>query len=134
MNRRKLAIVAGIVILAAALLLLLWPDYQADPLAENEAAETELPEGLVLIDEEQIRTAEIEVAAVQAGAAVELVFPATVAASPTAVQESMRALRASSAALARRLATMSAKARLLHGSKAPMRRHSLPSLVPPAPA
>ena len=51
MNRRKLAIVAGIVILAAALLLLLWPDYQADPLAENEAAETELPEGLVLIDE-----------------------------------------------------------------------------------
>ncbi|WP_233548449.1 HlyD family secretion protein [Aurantiacibacter zhengii] len=84
MNRRKLAIVAGIVILAAALLLLLWPDYQADPLAENEAAETELPEGLVLIDEEQIRTAEIEVAAVQAGAAVELVFPATVAASPTA--------------------------------------------------
>ena len=84
MNRRKLAIVAGIVILAAALLLLLWPDYQADPLAENEAAETELPEGLVLIDEEQIRTAEIEVAAVQAGAAVELVFPATVVASPTA--------------------------------------------------
>ena len=84
MNRRKLAIVAGIVILGAALLLLLWPDNQADPDTDSEVAETELPEGFVLIDEEQIRTAEIEVAEVQAGGAVELVFPATVAASPTA--------------------------------------------------
>ena len=84
MNRRKLAIIAGTVILAAALLLLLWPDNQADPDAEAGVTETELPEGMVLIDDEQIRTAEIEVAAVQTGAAVELVFPATVAASPTA--------------------------------------------------
>jgi cobalt-zinc-cadmium efflux system membrane fusion protein len=83
MNRRKLAIIAGIIILAAALLLLLWPDNQADPHTEDDVAETELPEGMVLIDNEQIRTAEIEVAAVETGAAVELVFPATVAASPT---------------------------------------------------
>ena len=41
-------------------------------------------EGLVLIDDKQIRDAEIEIATVQAGAAVELVFPATVAASPNA--------------------------------------------------
>ena len=83
MNRRKLAIIAGIIILAAALLLLLWPDNQADPHTEDDVAGTELPEGMVLIDNEQIRTAEIEVAAVETGAAVELVFPATVAASPT---------------------------------------------------
>ena len=84
MTRRKLAIIAGIALLAAALLLMLWPDGQVDTHADEEAAEAELPEGLILIGEEQIRAAEIEVAAVQTGAAVELVFPATVAASPTA--------------------------------------------------
>ena len=77
MTRRKLAIIAGIALLAAALLLMLWPDGQVDTHADEEAAEAELPEGLVLIGEEQIRAAEIEVAAVQTGAAVELVFPAT---------------------------------------------------------
>ena len=84
MNRRRLAIIAGIIILAAALLMLLWPDNQADPRTEDKVAETELPEGFVLIDDDQIRAAEIKVAAVQTGATVELVFPATVAASPTA--------------------------------------------------
>ena len=84
MNRKRLAIIAGIVILVSALMLMFWPDSQVDTHADEEVAETELPEGLVLIEQEQIRTAEIEVAAVQTGAAVELVFPATVAASPTA--------------------------------------------------
>ena len=84
MNRKRLAIIAGIVILVSALMLMFWPDSQVDTHADEEVAETELPEGLVLIEQEQIRTAEIEVAAVQMGAAVELVFPATVAASPTA--------------------------------------------------
>ena len=51
---------------------------------EEEAAETELPEGLVLIGEEQIRAAEIVIGTVRYGASVDLVFPATVAASPTA--------------------------------------------------
>ena len=90
MNRRKLAIIAGIAILAAALLILLWPDSETETHAEGEAhageegGEAEQPEGLVLLSEEQIRTAEIELATVRTGAAVELVFPATVAASPTA--------------------------------------------------
>ena len=83
MNRRKLAIVAGVVILAAALLIMLWTSGQVDTLPEDEATETELPEGLVLIGEDQIRSAEIGVGTVQMGASVELVFPATVAASPT---------------------------------------------------
>ena len=96
MNRRKLAIIAGIAILAAALLILLWPDSEAETHAAGEehaegeahageeGGETEQPEGLVLLSDEQIRTAEIELATVRTGAAVELVFPATVAASPTA--------------------------------------------------
>ena len=95
MNRRRLAIIAGIIILAAALLMLLWPDNQADPRTEDKVAETELPEGFVLIDDDQIRAAEIKVAAVQTGATVELVFPATVAASPSrppAPSTSMRAI------------------------------------------
>ena len=65
MNRKRLAIIAGIVILVSALMLMFWPDSQVDTHADEEVAETELPEGLVLIEQEQIRTAEIEVAAVQ---------------------------------------------------------------------
>ena len=84
MNRRKLAIIAGIVILAAALLFMLWPSTEIDPEADEEAAETEIPEGLVLLGAEQIRAANIEIGTVQRGASAELVFPATVAASPAA--------------------------------------------------
>jgi len=84
MNRKRLAIIAGIVILVSALMLMFWPDNQIDTHTDEEVAETELPEGLVLIDEAQIRTAEIELGTVETGAAVELVFPATVAASPSA--------------------------------------------------
>ena len=63
LNRKRLAIIAGIVILVSALMLMFWPDSQVDTHADEEVAETELPEGLVLIEQEQIRTAEIEVAA-----------------------------------------------------------------------
>ena len=84
MNRRTLAIIAGTVILAIALWLVFRPDGETDVPVAEEVAEAELPEGLVLIDDKQIRDAEIEIARVQAGAAVELVFPATVAASPNA--------------------------------------------------
>ena len=84
MNRKKLAIIAGIVIFATALLLMLWPDSEVDTGGVEEAAETELPEGLVLIGEEQIRAAEIVIGTVRYGASVDLVFPATIAASPTA--------------------------------------------------
>jgi len=83
MNRRKLAIIAGIVILAAALLIMFWPEGQVEKTPQDEATEIQLPEGLVLIEEGQIRAAEIEVGTVQTGSSVELVFPATVAASPT---------------------------------------------------
>ena len=68
MNRKKLAIIAGIVILAAALLLMLWPDSEVETGGVEEAAETELPEGLVLIGEEQIRAAEIVIGTVRYGA------------------------------------------------------------------
>jgi len=84
MNRRTLAIVAGIVIAAAALLYLLWPANEAPVQQDSEAAETALPEGLVLIGAEQLRAAKIKLETVKSGAAVELVFPATVAASPAA--------------------------------------------------
>ncbi|MAR55575.1 MAG: efflux transporter periplasmic adaptor subunit [Rickettsiales bacterium] len=89
MNRRNLAIAAGIIVLAAALLLFLWQQGGSDDHADDDAhaaeagGESDLPEGLVLLDEEQIRAADIELATVQTGAAIELVFPATVAASPT---------------------------------------------------
>ena len=84
MKRRTLAVIAGTVILAIALWLVFRPDGETDVPVAEEVAEAELPEGLVLIDDKQIRDAEIEIARVQAGAAVELVFPATVAASPNA--------------------------------------------------
>lgn len=84
MNRRTLAIVVGIVIAAAALLYFLWPANEAAVQEDGEAAEAALPEGLVLIGDEQLRTGKIKVESVQSGAAVELVFPATVAASPAA--------------------------------------------------
>lgn len=89
MNRRNLAIAAGIIVLTAALLLFLWQQGGSDDHADDDAhaaeagGESDLPEGLVLLDEEQIRAADIELATVQTGAAIELVFPATVAASPT---------------------------------------------------
>ena len=84
MNRRTLAIVVGIVIAAAALLYFLWPANEAAVQQDGEVAEIALPEGLVLIGNEQLRAAKIKVETVQSGAAVELVFPATVAASPAA--------------------------------------------------
>ncbi len=97
MNRRTLAIVAGIVIVAAALLYLLWPSSGEESLAEGDThaegeahsegeggAEGEAVESVVSLSDAQIEAAKIAVATVQAGAGVELVFPATVAASPTA--------------------------------------------------
>ena len=80
MNRRTLAIVAAIVIAAAALLYFIWPANEAAVQQDDEAAESALPEGLVLIGDEQLRAAKIRIETVQSGAAVELVFPATVAA------------------------------------------------------
>ncbi|BBC74289.1 metal transporter [Altererythrobacter sp. B11] len=66
-----------------ALALIFWPTPEVSDHAQ-EAAGTATPEGVVTLSEEQIREAGIELATVRAGTAVELVFPATVAASPTA--------------------------------------------------
>lgn len=93
MTRRKLAIpaaiVAGIVIAIGALALIFRPTPEVDDHAgedghAHEEAEAVTPEGVVALSEEQISEAGIQLATVWAGAAVELVFPATVAASPTA--------------------------------------------------
>jgi len=83
MTRRKLAVLVGIVIAIGALALIFWPTSEIDDHAQEEA-EAETSEGVVTLSDEQISEAGIEVAVVRSGAAVELVFPATVAASPTA--------------------------------------------------
>ena len=88
MTRRKLAIFVGIVIAIGALALIFWPSAKADDHANEEAhghEDGEVPEGAIALSDEQIREAGIELATVRTGAAVELVFPATVAASPTAL-------------------------------------------------
>ena len=83
MTRKKLAILVGTVIAMGALTLIFWPTAEVDDHAQEETA-AETPEGVVTLSDEQISEAGIQVAAVRSGAAVELVFPATVAASPTA--------------------------------------------------
>ena len=84
MNRKRLAVVIGLAILFVVAALMLWPDNEADQIAEETSEEVELPEGLVLLGAEQIEASQIVVETVGQGSAVELVFPATVAASPTA--------------------------------------------------
>lgn len=94
MNRKRLAVAIGLVILILAAFLF-WPDSGGDPhdAGEEEHADGEEhgdgddhdePEGLVEITAEQIRASEIAIETVGRGSAVELVFPATVTASPTA--------------------------------------------------
>ncbi|ROT94014.1 efflux RND transporter periplasmic adaptor subunit [Altererythrobacter sp. FM1] len=88
MTRRKLAILVGIVIAIGAMALIFWPTSEVDDHAgeddhAQEEAATETPEGVITLSEEQISEAGIQLASVRSGAAVELVFPATVAANPT---------------------------------------------------
>ncbi|QQN73546.1 efflux RND transporter periplasmic adaptor subunit [Croceicoccus sp. YJ47] len=85
MTRSKLAIIAAIVFAIGALTLIFRPHAEPDdPAHGHEEAEREAPEGALILSDEQIRRAGIEIAPVRSGAAVELVFPATVAASPAA--------------------------------------------------
>ena len=84
MNRRRLAVFIGVIVSIAAAVFMLWPSGSADQHIEETREEAELPEGLVLLGAEQIEASQIEVETVGQGSAVELVFPATVAASPTA--------------------------------------------------
>lgn len=97
MNRKSLAVAIGLVILILAAFVF-WPGSGGDPLdageeehAEGEEngdgddhADDEEPEGLVEITPEQIRASEIAIETVGRGSVVELVFPATVTASPAA--------------------------------------------------
>ena len=84
MNRRRLAVFIGVIVSIAAAVFMLWPSGSADQHIEETREEAELPEGLVLLGAEQIEASQIEVETVGQGSAVELVFPATVAASPPA--------------------------------------------------
>ncbi len=97
MNRKRLAVAIGLVILILAAFVF-WPDSGGAPrdAGEEEHAEGEengggddhaddgVPEGLVEITPEQIRASEIVIETVGRGSVVELVFPATVTASPAA--------------------------------------------------
>ncbi|WP_336986784.1 efflux RND transporter periplasmic adaptor subunit [Altererythrobacter aquiaggeris] len=85
MERSHLIAVSGVLILLAALAWVFWPADSNGPDQQAEQGEkSEVPEGVLLIDEKQIAASSIEIEAVQFGAATELVFPATVAAAPNA--------------------------------------------------
>ncbi|MHA6333884.1 efflux RND transporter periplasmic adaptor subunit [Qipengyuania sp. CAU 1752] len=85
MERSHLIAVSGVLILLAALASVFWPADSNGPDQQAEQVEkSEVPEGVLLIDEKQIAASSIEIEAVQFGAATELVFPATVAAAPNA--------------------------------------------------
>lgn len=85
MERSHLIAVSGVLILLAALAWVFWPADSNGPDQQAEQGEkSEVPEGVLLIDEKQIAASSIKIEAVQFGAATELVFPATVAAAPNA--------------------------------------------------
>lgn len=54
MNRKRLAVLIGLIILVFAAAVMLWPDNGAEPHSEEETEESDLPEGLVLLGEEEI--------------------------------------------------------------------------------
>jgi cobalt-zinc-cadmium efflux system membrane fusion protein len=89
MKRNHLIALIGILVVATVSAWVFWPagsaDHSEEGHSEQEGAEeTEGSEGALQISEEQIEASSIEIEAVQFGAATELVFPATVAASPNA--------------------------------------------------
>src|SRR5690606_344425 len=86
MNRKTLALLGGAILLAIVLFLVLQPSGESDEApteAGQEEGEEAEPEGFVAITPQQLASSKIAVARVQQGSAVELVFPATVAARPT---------------------------------------------------
>jgi len=94
MKRNQLIAIIGILVLLAVAAWAFWPggadghsneEHGEEGHSEEEGGkETEASEGALQISEEQIEASSIEIEAVQFGAATELVFPATVAASPNA--------------------------------------------------
>lgn len=87
MNRKTLALAGGAILLALVLWLVLSPAATDERTTKEQHAEGheegEAREGFVAITPQQLAGSQIEVMKVQAGSAVELVFPATVAARPT---------------------------------------------------
>jgi cobalt-zinc-cadmium efflux system membrane fusion protein len=104
MNRKRMAVTVGLIILLMVAVVVLWTENSTTPVAEETHAEGEEPhvEGdklhgkgdeahgddetsgdLVVLRPEQIEASRIEIQTVGRGAAVELVFPATVATSPS---------------------------------------------------
>ncbi len=82
MNRKIVAILAVISLVLIVGYLAFWPDAPAAPVEEEEQTGDEPPEGLVVIEPDQIAASKIAVMTTGGGSAVELVFPATVAANP----------------------------------------------------
>ncbi|WP_188053870.1 efflux RND transporter periplasmic adaptor subunit [Sphingosinithalassobacter sp. CS137] len=85
MTRKSYVIIAGAVLLALVAWLFLRPEASQAPQPEEQEESAEAPEGVVLLSNDQIRDAGIAVERAMRGAALELVFPATVAAAPTSV-------------------------------------------------
>ncbi|MGB7404951.1 MAG: efflux RND transporter periplasmic adaptor subunit [Pacificimonas sp.] len=83
MTRKTLAVATGLLIAIVAAVFLFWPNDEPEPVAEEAHSEAEAPEGFIEIDAERMRAANIQVEMVGRGSSVELVFPATVAASPS---------------------------------------------------
>jgi len=83
MTPKKWALLGGAVVLALVLWLTLWPGGAEQGHTDKHAEEENQREGFVAITPDQLRASEIAVAEVARGSAVELVFPATVAARPT---------------------------------------------------
>lgn len=85
MTRKSYLIIAGAVLLALLAWVFLRPETSETPQPEEQEETAEAPEGAVLLSNEQIRNAGIAVERAARGAALELVFPATVAAAPTSL-------------------------------------------------
>lgn len=83
MTSKKWALLGGAIALALVLWLVLWPEGGEEGVEKHEAQAETHREGFVAITPEQLQSSEIAVAEVGLGSAVELVFPATVAARPT---------------------------------------------------
>jgi len=84
MTRRAMALAGAALVIGLVLWLVLRPATPEEKPAEAEhTEESEAPEGFVAITPQQISSSQIAVQNVQQGSAVELVFPATVAARPT---------------------------------------------------
>ena len=89
MTRKQIIAALGALLVIAATLWIFWPgpfeshgeDDHAEDGHNDEAAS---PEGIVQIDDQQIEASEIEIETVGRGAAIELVFPATVVVAPNA--------------------------------------------------